>query len=173
MVNRRPLAFNDARSTLRLLRQASLLVLGLLILGGCNASERKEPVGNVQEVIEVPATQERARMWMTIGEHRFSITLADTDAARAFAARLPLTFEMAELNGNEKHVDLPQALPTDASHPGTIRNGDLMLYGSKTVVLFYETFRSSYSYTPLGHVNDPHDLGRVLGHRSSRVAFSE
>lgn len=112
-------------------------------------------------------------MWMTIGEHRFSITLADTDAARAFAARLPLTLEMAELNGNEKHADLPQALPTDASRPGTIRNGDLMLYGSKTVVLFYETFRSSYSYTPLGHVDDPHDLGRVLGHRSSRVVFSE
>ena len=30
-------------------------------------------------------------MWMTIGERRFAIILADTDAARAFAAQLPLT----------------------------------------------------------------------------------
>ena len=154
--------------------QVSLLALGLLMFGGCHASERTDPVGDLQQVINASANkQELTRMWMTIGEHRFSITLADTDAARAFAARLPLTLEMAELNGNEKHVDLPQALPTDASHPGTIRNGDLMLYGSKTVVLFYENFRSSYSYTPLGHVDDPHDLGRVLGHLSSRVVFSE
>ena len=53
------------------------------------------------------------RMWMTVGEHRFAITLADTDAARAFAAQLPLTLDMAELNGNEKHADLSQALPDE------------------------------------------------------------
>ena len=112
-------------------------------------------------------------MRMTVGERRFSITLADTDAARAFAARLPLTLDMAELNGNEKHADLSQALPTDASRPGTIRNGDLMLYGSNTVVVFYKTFRSSYAYTRLGTVDDPDDLSRILGRRSSRVVFSQ
>jgi hypothetical protein len=73
-------------------------------------------------------------MWMIIGEHRFAITLANMHAARAFAAQLPLTLEMAELNGNEKHADLSQALPTDASRPGTIHSGDLMLYGSNTLV---------------------------------------
>lgn len=112
-------------------------------------------------------------MWMTVGERRFAIALADTEAARAFAARLPLTLDMVELNGNEKYAELSEALPTDASRPGTIRKGDLMLYGSRTVVLFYETFRSSYFYTPLGSVEDPDDLGQALGRRSSRVAFSE
>ena len=112
-------------------------------------------------------------MWLTIGERRFVITLADTDAARAFAARFPLTLDMAELNGNEKHADLPAALPTDANRPGTIRNGDLMLYGSNTVVVFYETFRSSYSYTLLGRVDDPAGLAQALGRRSARVVFSK
>ena len=74
-------------------------------------------------------------MWMTVGGRRFAITLADTAAARAFAAQLPLTLDMAELNGNEKHADLAVTLPTDTSRPGTIRNGDLMLYGSNTVVV--------------------------------------
>jgi hypothetical protein len=68
-------------------------------------------------------------MWMTVGERRFAITLTNNAAARAFAAQLPLTLDMSELNGNEKHGELPRALPAKASRPGTIRNGDLMLYG--------------------------------------------
>ena len=112
-------------------------------------------------------------MWMTVGERRFAITLADNAAARAFAAQLPLTLDMRELNGNEKHAELPRALPANASRPGTIRAGDLMLYGSDTLVVFYLTFSSSYSYTRLGRVNDPSDLPQALGPRGVRVVFSK
>jgi hypothetical protein len=112
-------------------------------------------------------------MWMTVGERRFAITWADNAAARAFAAQLPLTLDMQELNGNEKYAELPDELPVNASRPGTIRNGDLMLYGSNTLVLFYETFNSSYSYTRLGHVNDPEGLPDALGRRSVRVVFAK
>lgn len=112
-------------------------------------------------------------MWMTVGERRFAITLADTEAARAFAAMLPLTLDMEELNGNEKHGELPKALPTDANRPGTIRNGDLLLWGSRTVVVFYLTFDSPYSYTRLGRVDDPAGLARALGRRNVRVVFSK
>ena len=111
-------------------------------------------------------------MWMTVGERRFAITPTDDAAARAFAARLPLTLDMSELNGNEKHAELPEALPSNASRPGTIRNGDLMLYGTNTVVVFYETFNSSYAYTRLGRVDDPADLPQALGRRGVRVVFS-
>ena len=111
-------------------------------------------------------------MWMTIGERRFAITLTDNAAARAFAARLPLTRDMDELNGNEKHAELREALPTNASRPGTIRNGDLMLYGTNTLVVFYETFDSSYAYTRLGRVDEPADLPQALGRRAVRVVFS-
>jgi hypothetical protein len=80
---------------------------------------------------------------------------------------------MAELNGNEKHAHLPQALPANASRPGTIRNGDLMLYGSDTLVVFYLTFDSPYSYTRLGRVDDPVGLAEALGRRSVPVVFSK
>ena len=43
-------------------------------------------------------------MWMTVGEHRFAITLADNTTARAFCALLPLTLDMSELNGNENFL---------------------------------------------------------------------
>ena len=116
---------------------------------------------------------EVSRMWMTIGERRFAITLADTEAARAFVAMLPLTLDMAELNGNEKKKELPSPLPSDASRAGTIRNGDLLLWGSRTVVVFYQTFESPYSYTRLGRVDDPAGLPQSLGRGDVRVVFSK
>ena len=111
-------------------------------------------------------------MWMTVGEHRFAITLADTRAASAFSALLPLTLDMGELNGNEKHVTLPHPLPASASRPGTIRNGDVMLYGTDTLVVFYLTFESSYSYTRIGRVDDPAGLPQALGRQSARITFT-
>ena len=112
-------------------------------------------------------------MWMTVGERRFAITSTDNPAASAFAAQLPLTLDMSELNGNEKHANLPKALPANASRPGTIRNGDLMLYGTDTLVVFYSTFDSSYSYTRLGRVDDPAGLAKALGRHGVRVVFSK
>ena len=111
-------------------------------------------------------------MWMTVGERRFAITLDNSEAARAFAAMAPLTLDMAELNGNEKHADVPRSIPTNASRPGTIHKGDLMLYGSRTVVLFYLTFNSSYAYTRLGRVDDTAGLAKELGRHGTRVKFS-
>jgi len=42
--------------------------------------------------------------------------------------------------------------------PGTIRTGDILLYGDNTVVVFYETFQSSYRYTPIGRISNPDGL---------------
>lgn len=113
------------------------------------------------------------RIWMAVGERRFAVALADTDAARAFVAQLPLTLDMPDLNGNEKHVKLPKPLPTSAMRPGTIRNGDLMLWGADTLVVFYLTFDSPYSYTRLGRIEDAAALPQVLGRGQVRVTFAK
>jgi hypothetical protein len=120
-----------------------------------------------------PNTPEDRRIWMTVGERRFSVTLADNEAARAFAAMLPLTLDMPDLNGNEKHVKLPKALPANASRPGTIRNGDLMLWGADTLVVFYLTFDSAYAYTRLGRVDDAAALPQALGPGQVRIVFTK
>lgn len=150
------------------------LLLGFAMIGACEAREPSapgRPVSGVQVAqTAVPPTQ--THLWMTVGQQRFAITLADNESARAFVELLPLTLDMPDLNGNEKHVELPKALPTNAGRPGTIRNGDLMLYGSKTLVLFYLTFESSYAYTRLGRVDDAGNLSRALGSGSSRITFS-
>jgi hypothetical protein len=135
------------------------LLVGLLVFGAGEAGQHANPEG--------------PHMWMTVGERRFAITLTDSAAGRAFAALLPLTLDMSDLNSNEKHVSLPRALPANASRPGTIRSGDLMLYGTDTLVVFYLTFDSSYSYTRLGRVDDPSGLAQALGPRNVRIRFSK
>jgi len=145
------------------------MLLGLLAAGACQA---KEPSMSSPAAAGVAEKPKESRMWMTINERRFAITLADNNTARAFAAQLPLTLHMEELNGNEKHARLPTGLPANASRPGIIRNGDLMLYGDDTLVVFYSTFSSAYSYTRIGRVDDTAGLPKVLGPQSARITFS-
>ena len=104
-----------------------------------------------------------SKMKIKIGNSTFTATLYDNQAATAFKSLLPLTVNMIELNGNEKYVDLSRSLPTSASNPGTIQNGDLMLYGSSTLVLFYKSFSTSYSYTKIGRIDDVTGLVAALG----------
>ena len=106
-----------------------------------------------------------------VGSKTFTATLADSKTGEAFAALLPLNVTMNELNGNEKYHYLSSSLPTAAYRPGTIHAGDLMLYGNNCVVLFYETFNSSYSYTRLGSIDDPSGLAEALGVGNVSVRF--
>ena len=106
-----------------------------------------------------------------VGSKTFTATLADSKTGEAFAELLPLNVTMNELNGNEKYHYLSSSLPTAAYQPGTIHAGDLMLYGNNCVVLFYETFNSSYSYTRLGSIDDPSGLAEALGVGNVSVRF--
>ena len=105
------------------------------------------------------------------GGQIFTATLLDNPTTRALLERLPATLSMGELNGNEKYCYLPDSLPTGAQKPGNIHAGDLMLYGSDCLVLFYESFSSGYSYTRLGSVDSPGQLAAALGRGSVDVTF--
>lgn len=104
----------------------------------------------------------------------YSATLADTEAARQFAALLPLQLQMEELNGNEKYAYLDDPLTSESRNPGTINAGDIMLFGSSCVVLFYQTFPTQYTYTPIAHLDDADGLTEVLGAGDveARIAFA-
>ena len=118
-----------------------------------------------------PEPNPGSRLRITIGPASFTATLADNSTAAAFRALLPMTVPMSEMNGNEKYYYLSGNLPAAASNPGTIRAGDLMLYGSGCVVLFYETFQTSYSYTRIGRVDNPSGLAAALGPGNATVTF--
>jgi len=106
-----------------------------------------------------------------VGDQTFTATLLDNPTTRGLMERLPMTINMSEMNGNEKYYFMPESLPTDSYRPGNIHAGDLMLYGSDCLVLFYESFSSNYSYTRLGNVDDPSGLATALGRGNVSVAF--
>lgn len=126
-------------------------------------------VSTLQFQVEQQPTGQQVRV--LVGDKTFMATLADNETAVAFKALLPLTLNMTELNGNEKYNYLSTSLPRNASNPGTIHAGDIMLYGSSCVVLFYGTFNTSYSYTRIGAIDDPDGLSQALGAGDVVVTF--
>ena len=123
---------------------------------------------------EPPVTEEEPEMSkieIIAGDKTFSAALYDNAAAKALMDMLPLTLDMSELNGNEKYYYLDTSLPTNAGRPSGIKTGDIMLYGNSCLVLFYESFSTSYSYTPIGHIDDPAGLAAALGNGNVQVTF--
>ncbi|MDO5854076.1 MAG: cyclophilin-like fold protein [Thermoplasmata archaeon] len=166
-------------------RNALAAVVAIVVILACagaylalNGGETSDTSpGNPEETPETPETPDEGEstvdtILMTVGDATFTVTLADTDAARALAAMLPMTVTMSEYNGNEKYVYLDTTFPTAHSRVGTISAGDVMLYQDDCVVVFYESFSTSYSYTRLGTVDDPIGLAEALGSGSVTVTFS-
>lgn len=139
-------------------------LLALMIFAGCGensratSAEMKEPAPMKTIVIHVNG-------------QKFSATLEDNPTARAFAEKLPLEVDMTELNGNEKYFYLAADLPSDSARVKQICSGELMLFGSNCVVLFYKDFPTSYSYTRLGKLDNPANLEKILGGGNVRVRF--
>ena len=106
-----------------------------------------------------------------IGDKVFAATLSDNATAAAFKKLLPLSVAMTELNGNEKLFRLPDTMPARASTPASIQTGDLMLYGSSTLVLFYKSFSTTYRYIKIGRIYDPAGLEAAVGSGNVAVTF--
>jgi hypothetical protein len=114
---------------------------------------------------------DRMKMKITIRTTAFTATLYNSPTVTAFKTRLPMTINMSDLNANEKYLDLPNSLPANASNPGSIQTGDLMLYGSNTLVLFYKSVSTSYNYTRLARIDNPSGLAAALGSGNITVKF--
>ena len=147
----------------------SILIMSLISvqLYACKNNNAIESINNSN----ITANTDTMKIKITIGTNVFNATLQNNATATAFKAKLPISINMNELNGNEKYFDLTNNLPVNASNPGTIHAGDLMLYGSNTLVLFYKTFSTSYSYTRLGSVDNPSGLATALGSGNVKVGF--
>ena len=133
-----------------------------------------EVIATVGEQPEPQTKEEEEDMQnliIEVGDKTFTATLYDNETVRALTEMLPLTLNMSELNGNEKYYYLDDTLPTNSQRPSGIKEGDIMLYGNSCLVLFYESFSTSYSYTPIGHIDDPSGLAKALGRGSAEVTF--
>jgi hypothetical protein len=143
-----------------------LIFISFLVSGASSCNQDDD---NINTVNTTPMVNGKIKI--TVNSQTFSATLLDNNSPKAFREMLPMTINMIELNGNEKYYDLPNSLPTNPSNPGTIRNGDLMLYGSRTLVLFYKNFPTPDSYTKLGSIDDVTGLTAALGSGNVTITF--
>ena len=110
---------------------------------------------------------------ISVRDKKFSARLEENTSARAFSEMLPLEIEMNELNGNEKYFYLDKDLPSNSERVEKIHAGDLMLFGSNCLVIFYKDFSTSYSYTRLGKLENSSALDKIFGTGNISVKFEE
>lgn len=139
-----------------------LIFLCMNHINACTAQkERLMPIHKDSSQQEELSTVGKFKI--IVGTSSFTATLYDNTTAKAFKAMLPMTIMMSEHNGNEKYNYLPNDLPTSLQKPKVINKGDIMLFGADCLVLFYKTFNTSYSYTPIGILDNAEGLEQALG----------
>lgn len=157
-----------------------LLIITSLLLVGCrnNSADEKERIPETTSqsdsiVEQYESTNEDAIKYIEINieDLKYEAVLYDNASVKEFINLLPMTATMKELNGNEKYFYLENGITNNSSKIDEIHAGDLMLFGSDCLVLFYEDFTTSYSYTPLGYVENPDSLKDVLKNDNVNVSF--
>ncbi|OJG90211.1 hypothetical protein RV15_GL001475 [Enterococcus silesiacus] len=137
-----------------------------MICSGCTASSAtKDPALNSSTMKNsnsgkhsLEENGEVAVMNIMIEKKPFQIELESNQATKKLIARLPLNLKMNDLHGNEKYAYLLETLPTEIEQVNEIEKGDVMLFGSDCLVLFYQTFSTNYSYTKIGKVKEADQL---------------
>ena len=136
-------------------------------------SSETSVMSDQQEVTTTEQHEEKEAdgMQIVVGNKQFTVTLESNDTVTALTEMLPLTLDMSELNGNEKYDYLETALPSAPQKVRHIHEGDIMLYGDNCLVVFYESFDTSYTYTKIGHIDDTSGLADALGTDGVTVTF--
>ena len=147
----------------------SRIILGILfVLGGVLllffSFEEKEIILRQEEnLIESEEGKMEKNLSLQVNGKTFKITLEPNETSQSLRKILPLKITMEELNRNEKYHYLESMLPSNPIRVEKIESGDIMLYGDNCLVLFYEDFTTSYSYTRIGKIENTEGLKEALG----------
>lgn len=147
----------------------SWIILGILfVLGGVLllffSFEEKEIILRQEEnLVESEEGKMEKNLSIQVNGKTFKITLEENETTEALTKVLPLKIIMNELNGNEKYYYLDTMLPSNPIRVEKIESGDIMLYGDNCLVIFYEDFKTTYSYTRIGKIENTEGLKEALG----------
>ena len=99
-------------------------------------------------------------MKININNEEYVINVENETLMEELFNSLPETFTMTELNGNEKYYYLSSNMKNANSVTvGQVQKGDVMLFGSDCLVIFYDSFETEFKYTKIGHIDNLGDLG--------------
>ena len=118
------------------------------------------------------AAATRTKATITVNGKKFNAEFYNNRTEKAFINHLPATYKMKKLNGNEIYKYVGYDLPGKAKKVKKVHKGDIMLYGSDCIVIFYKTFKTSYSYTKIGRITNPKKLkSAIKKKKKARVRF--
>lgn len=96
------------------------------------------------------------KIFITANGEKMSVSLADAPVANALfdliKSKGTVTVNAHDYGSFEKVGDLPMSLPRSDTQI-TTKNGDVILYQGKSIVIFYGS--NSWSYTRLGWIDEP------------------
>ena len=98
--------------------------------------------------------------YIKIKNKEYQIKLESSETANQIKSKFPLTISMNNLNGNEVYYFFNgQSFPTNEQSVGIINQGDIYLYQTNCLVLFFKTFTTNTNlYTKIGKVINPEGL---------------
>ncbi len=142
---------------------SALCLAALFLAAACPRRPGTGPEAHSSARIQENKMMPQETIVLAVGDASFTVALADTEAARELAGRLPLRLDMAELNGNEKYASLDRPFAAKAEKVRRIEAGDMMLWGNDCLVIFYQSFDTPYTYTRLGRIHNANGLANAVG----------
>lgn len=112
------------------------------------------------------------KMHVQIGDSSFTATLESNSAVDALVEMMqdaPVVLSMSDYSGFEKVGSLGIDLPASNAQT-TTQAGDIVLYNSNQIVIFYGS--NSWSYTRIGKIDDLAGWETALGNGDVTVTFS-
>ena len=113
--------------------------------------------GTVENNAEEPADEKESTMKLTINNTEVNVSWENNESVRALAKMAengPVTIETEPYGGFEQVGSIGATLPSNDTNIRT-EAGDIMLYTSSQMVIFYGS--NSWAYTRLGKITDKSD----------------
>ena len=135
-----------------------LMLLPLIMLVGCTSNENQSSSGTTSnETIE---KMEDTSMVLKVDNTELDITWEDNDSVNALGELGELSISMHRYGGFEQVGSIGHTLVSNDIQM-TTNPGDIVLYSSNQLVLFFGS--NSWSYTKLGHINmNQNELNELL-----------
>ena len=152
-----------------------LLAIMLITMTSCGKSDNSPTQPTTDEpsiTITTPSDDnqttkedetETMKLTLKIDDTEVDVIWADNDSVKALKnlAKDGLTINMSKYGGFEQVGSIGSTLPSSDTRI-TTNPGDIVLYSSNQIVLFYDS--NTWSYTKLGHINlSKSELTDLLG----------
>lgn len=131
-------------------------------------SENRMETETKEQLLQDEVTE----MKVEVNGYTFHAELENNDAVTELVKMMreqPVVINMSDYSGFEKVGSLRTTLPSSNSQT-TTKAGDIVLYNSNQIVVFYGS--NSWSYTRIGHITDLTGWQEALGAGNAIITFS-